>query len=313
LHVRFTFPAGTDVRGETFDLVDSTLSCGAGNTVRNLDASGVAPGDVLSFPIDRTTYNGPCTVTVQLLQDAQTATTPPLFGAGRSAAVTSGELQLGPPSLTASASDFSARWGGTNQQPIVVVGYSGSVDLAGQARNMALIVSNGDRSCGSKIDNPPPTTIDVDRSCLKPDAPFTVTIDYDYALTAHAHFQLPVTGVEPGPGDLSRLTFAATWNTPPSRPQVDVTYTGPSDELAVLGTLAWSEVVTSSAAPGITCGSSTANPAGSPARVDVDLAACPPGGPHGARARYTVTVSFTDPDDGETGSYAVAVAGTPPM
>lgn len=312
LHVRFTFAAGSTMRGETFDLVNSTLSCGGGNTTMNLDAADVAPGDTMSFPVNRVVYNGPCTVTIQLVQDPRTATTPPLFGAGTSRASTSGAVQVDPPSLTSTASDFSAQWGGSNGRPTVVVSYSGGDDLPAGARNWSMSVSNGTATCGTATDNPPPATIDVDKNCVKSGGTFTVSIDYSYFLLSHAHFDVPVGGSAPSPVDPSQLSFTASWNTTPALPQVDVTYTGSAGQLPVMGTLSFTEVVTSSASPNVTCGSGTANPADSPPRIDVDLTACPPTATDGTAATYTVTISFTDPNYGETGNYAITVAGTPP-
>jgi hypothetical protein len=266
----------------------------------------------MSFPVNRVFYNGPCTVTIQLVQDPRTATAPPLFGAGTSKAVTSGSVQLDPPSLTSTASDFSAQWGGSNGHPTVVVSYSGGDDLPAGARNWSMTVTDGTNTCGSATDNPPPATIEVDKSCIKGGGTFTVSIDYTYFLLSHAHFDVTVGGSAPSPVDPGQLSFTASWNTTPTLPQIDVTYTGAADQLAVMGTLSWSEVVTSSSSPDVTCGSGTDNPADSPPRIDVDLTACPATGTDGTAAKYTVTVSFTDPNYGETGNYAITVAGTPP-
>src|SRR5206468_845998 len=88
LHVGIDVPAGTDTRGETFQLVNSRVVCG--NTGADLNESDVAPGDDLTFPIDRAAVSGSdCQVTVQLAQDPRTATDPPLYGAGYSRAATS--------------------------------------------------------------------------------------------------------------------------------------------------------------------------------------------------------------------------------
>jgi hypothetical protein len=310
LHVRFGFPAGTDVRAETFDLVNSELSCGGGNAVMNLTASNVAPGDVLSFPVDRVTYNGPCTVTVQLTQNAATATGPPLYGAGPSKAVTSGTVQVDVPSLTSTAGDFAAMWSGTNGHPTVVVSYHGADDLGAGAANWQMTVSNGTSTCGSADGNPPPATIAVDNGCVQTGGTFTVGIDFSYFGVAHAHFDVPVGGDAPSPVDPAKISFTAAWNNDPALPQVDLTYTGSAD-LAQLAPLDWTETVTSSASPGVTCGRGTANPADSPPRIDVDLSACP-SQVGNAAAVYTVEITFTDPDYGRTGDYTYQVQGSPP-
>ena len=311
LHARFTFPAGTSVQGETFDLVNSQLTCGGGNAALNLNASDVAPGDVMSFPVDRVTFNGPCTVTIQLVQNADTATRPPLYGAGASRSTTSGQLQLDPPSLTSTASDFDAQWGGSPGHPTVVVSYHGGDDLGDGARNWHIGVWDGDSGCGTADGNPPPVTIDVDKLCIKHGGTFTVAIDYTYFALAHAHFDVPVGGTAPSPVDPADISFTANWNDNPALPQVDLTYTGSAD-LASIAPLDFTETVTSSSAPGVTCGSATDNPADAPPRIDVDLTTCPPTATDGSTAVYTVTISFTDPNYGQTGNYAYTVQGTPP-
>jgi hypothetical protein len=311
LHTRFTFPDRTNVQNETFDLVNSALTCGGGNAVLNLNASDVAPGDELTFPVNRVTFNGPCTVTLQLVQNPDTATAPPLYGAGPSRVATSGQLQLDPPSLTSTASDFDAQWGGSPSRPTVVVSYHGGDDLADGAHNWHLAVSNGDTTCGSVDDNPPPATIEVDKSCIKQGGTFTVTVDYTYFVLAHAHFEIPVGGTAPSPVDPANISFTAAWNDNPALPQVNVTYTG-SESVASIAPLDFTEIVTSSSAPGVTCGTATDNPADAPPRIDVDLTACPPTATDGSAAVYAVTISFTDPNYGQTGNYAYTVQGAPP-
>jgi hypothetical protein len=303
LHVRFSFPPGTDTRGETFDLVDSQLSCGGGDTAMSLDANDVTPGTALTFPVDRTTYYGNCTVTVQLGQDAKTATNPPVYGAGSSRAVTSPPVELDPPTLTTTASDFSAQWAGPPGKPTVVVSYHGADDFADGARDWQLSIGNGSADCGAADDNPPPATIEIDKSCVKAGGTFTVDIGFTY-FGVPAHFDVPVGGTAPSPVDPAKISFSAAWDA--TSPQVELTYSGtvaPPD----LRPLDWSEIVTSSADPGVTCGSGTANPADGAIEVAVDLAACPPAG-----ASYTVEISFTDPNYGQTGDYTYRVQGSPP-
>lgn len=311
LRVRFTFADGTDVRGETFDLVNSQLTCGDGNAAMNLDASDVAPGDVMSFPVNRVTFNGPCAVTIQLVQDPNTVTNPPLYGAGPSKPQTSGQVQIDQPSLTSTAGDFDAEWGGSTGHPTVVVSYHGSDDLPDGARNWQLAVSNGTTTCGSVDGNPPPAAIDVDKNCIELGGSFTVTIDYTYFVVAHPHFEIPVGGTAPSPVDPTKISFAADWNTNPALPQVNLTYTG-SQDLTSLAPLNFTETVTSSSAPGETCGSATDNPADAQPRIDVDLTICPPTATDGTAAVYTVTISFTDPNYDQTGNYVYTVQGAPP-
>jgi hypothetical protein len=213
------------------------------------------------------------------------------------------------PSLTSTASDFAAEWAGPPGHPSVVVSYRGADDLAAGARNWQLAVSNGSSPCGSATADPPPVTIDIDKDCVKAGGTFAVGIDFTY-FGAPAHFDVPVGGSAPTPVDPADVSFTAAWNADAAAPQVVLSYTG-SAAPAELRPLDWTEVVTSSADPGVTCGSATANPAGGDVAVSVDLTACPPVD-HGSTAAYRVEIAFTDPDYGKSGDYSYAVSGSPP-
>ena len=312
LHVRFTFPAGTDTRGETFDLVNSALTCGGGNAAMNLNAADVAPGDDMTFTVDRTVYRGPCTVSLQLAQNPQTATDPPLYGAGTSAARTSPSVQIDPPSITATASDFQAEWAGSNGNPSVVVSYHGADDLAG-ARNWQITLSRGADSCGS-TSTAPPATIDVQKSCIaQGEGAFSVHIEYDYFVVSHASFDVPVTGDAPSPIDPTQLSFTAEWNDNPAQPLILIDYTG-SEPAGALAPLDWTEVVTSSGSPGVVCATQHDDPGAATVRISDVLSTCP-ATPDltGELPTYSVELSFTDPNYGRTGDYPTPVTGTPPQ
>jgi hypothetical protein len=305
LHVGLDVPAGTDTRGETFELVNSRVVCG--NTGADLNQSDVAPGDNLTFPINRAAVSGSdCQVTVQLAQDPRTATDPPLYGAGYSRTATSSSFVIPPPSLTSTESDFSAQWSGSNGQPQIVVSYHGGDPLSG-ASDWQMSVGNGSgSSCGTAA-SAPPTTIDVDKSCVRAGGTFTVDITYRYFLLAQAHFVVTVGGNAPQPVDPTKISFSAAWNDNPQLPQVDLTYTGTEDPSS-LSALSWTETVSSGTT---TCGTANDDPGNSTARITVDLTACPPT-VDGKPAGYTVDISFTDPNYGQTGNYSYAVTGTPP-
>lgn len=313
LRVRFDFPAGTVTRGETFDLVNSRLVCGDGNVAMPLQATDVAPGEEMTFPVDRTVYRGPCTVTLQLAQDPRTATDPPLYGAGTSEARQSPTFQIDPPSITSTASDFEAQWAGTSDNPTVIVSYHGGDDLSG-ARDWSMTLSRGAVVCGSVLGNPPPATIDVTKSCIaQGDGNFSVHIEYTYFLVAHAQFDVPVTGEAPSPVDPANVSFSAHWNEDPDLPQIVIAYTG-SEPQSVLAPLRWTEVVTSSGTPGVVCATDHDNPGVSTVRISGVLASCPATpGPNGELPSYLVDVSFTDPNYGRTGDYPTPVSGTPPQ
>lgn len=305
LHVGLDVPAGTDSRGETFQLVNSRVVCG--NTGADLNQSDVAPGDDLTFSINRTAVSGDdCQVTVQLAQDPRTVTDPPLYGAGYSRAATSSSFAIPPPSLTSTGSDFTAQWAGSSGQPQIVVSYHGGDPLSG-ASDWQMSVANGSgTTCGTSA-SAPPATIDVDKNCVRSGGSFTVDITYRYFLVAEAHFVVPVGGTAPQPVDPAKISFTAAWNDNAQLPQVDLTYTGTEDP-GSLASLSWTETVSSGA---VSCGSSTDNPGNSSARITVDLTTCPPV-VAGKPAVYTVAISFTDPTYGESGNYGYTVSGTPP-
>jgi hypothetical protein len=280
LHLSFSFPAGTDTRGETFQLVNSQLTCGDGNAVMPLEAADVAPGDDMTFPVDRAVYRNSCTVTIQLSQDPRTVTDPPLYGAGLSAAQTSQPFDIPPPSITSTKNDFDAKWGSSETDPTIVVSYHGEDDLSG-ARNWRIFVTNdgGATDCnriGNPVTQQPPVIIDVLRSCVASGGKFQVIIDYDYFLLSHAHFVVDLSGIAPAPVDLSKIDFSASWDTFP-QPGTDIvldfTYSG--GDLSDLASLDWSEIVTSSGTPAVVCAEDTQNPGSQTVRLKQVLLACP--------------------------------------
>ncbi|MDT4942823.1 MAG: hypothetical protein QOJ34_2912 [Pseudonocardiales bacterium] len=313
LHVRFTFPAGAGARGETFDLVNSQLTCGGGNVAMNLTAADVAPGEDMAFPVDRTTYRGPCTVTLQLAQDPVSVTDPPLYGAGTSPARTSPSVILDPPSITATADDFSAQWAGNQGHPTVIVSFHGADELSG-ARDWQLTLTRGVDTCGSAAGDPLPVAIEVDKQCVSHGSgEFSVRVEYTYFGIAHAAYDVPVSGDAPEPVDPTKLSFTAQWNSNPLAPQIVLDYTG-SEPAGVLAPLDWTEVVTSSALPGVVCASASDDPAAGTVRIPDVLVSCPATlGLDGQLPIYSVEISFTDPNYDQTGDYPTPVTGVPPQ
>lgn len=157
LTVAVTGLSSADAHGERFDLVNSALVCGGGNTAMPLAASGIDPSQGQTFSVPRLTYNGPCAVHLQLAQDPNYSTNPPLFGAGTtSSAATSATITIDPPVLVGvSAADFSAVWSGTTADgtsSVVRVSYTGSdPDVLQGATNWSVSVSDdgGTTTCGS--------------------------------------------------------------------------------------------------------------------------------------------------------------------
>jgi hypothetical protein len=157
-------------------------------------------------------------------------------------------------------------------------------------------------------------TIDVQKDCVaQGDGAWSVHIEYDYFVVAHASFDVPVTGDAPAPVDPSQLSFAAQWNNNASQALVLIDYTG-SEPGGVLGSLDWTETVSSSASPGVDCATAHDNPGAGTVRISDVLTACPatPDGT-GQLPTYSVDISFTDPNYGRTGDYPTPVTGTPPQ
>lgn len=307
---------GADTRGETFDLTGSSLDCA--NAHRTLDATGIAAGTTVTFPVDRQAYYGNhCTVTVQLVQNAATATDPALYGAGPSASVTSSELVIPAPDVTVTASDFSASFVSTapRDQPQIAVRYTGKDDETAMS-NWSIVLGNGTRSCGS-ASSAPDVTLDVDPSCVPGATQWSVQVSYSY----YGHspsFTVPVNGSAPAPVDPTKITFdPPTWD--PQSPDVIVHYTG-SYGSDTLDSLSWTETVTSN---GQTCGTGTAAPSatGTGPSIAVDTTACPSSSTPSATSdsptpspipnTYTLTIHYDDPY-GSSDSYTLTVTGNPP-
>ena len=260
---------------------------------------------------------------MQLQQNADTETDPPLYGAGNSAAATA-PISISPPSVTTTAGDFSAAFvAGPRSSPQIAITYSGHDDFPIGATDWSLIASNGSQKCGSTTSAPnPTTTIDVDPSCAGSDTDWTVQISYKYFLVSQ-NYTVNVTGTAPEPIDPAKMTFAGQWTQ--HNPQVQVQLSTTAYDQATLRTLTWTETVTSDLAPGVTCGQSTNPPQtdGSGPEINVNLGSCPPsitgGGTGGSSppppqlATYTLTVHYSDPAYGTSHDYTATITGTPPQ
>lgn len=313
LDVSFSLPSGTDTHGETFDLVNSSFTCGAHQ--RALTFSGVSPGQTMTFdnpPVNRfDTVGTSCSVTLQLVQNRTTLTDPPLYGAATSRA-DSTPVPVSPPSVTASDSDFHAQWTGSLGRPQVLVTYNGSDQLLFASNwtiSVVLTNPNGTVTCGS-TNSPPSTTVDVTKNCVRAGGTFTVSIAYHYLLS-DPRFTVAVTGAAPQPVDPNKVDYSAVWNTDVTNPLVLLHYTGREDTSS-FGTFTWSETVTSDLAPGVICGSSSA-PASGDVAVGVDLTKCLAMSADGTTAaKYSIEVKFHDDNYGIDFDKTYLVDGTPP-
>lgn len=321
LTVTVSLPAGTDTRGETFDLSGGSLDCG--NAHLGLSQTNFAAGKPLTFDsVPRSIYNSasaPCTVSAALAQDSATALDPPLYGAGPSAAVTSAPVTIDVPVLETAATDFTASWvaDAPAGKPEIAVSYTGSdATLASYAHDWSLVAgTDASTTCGSSNASPAmaPVTIDVDHRCVAGAATWSVSVAFGY-FGQSASYTIPVSGAKPVPVDPTQMSFGAVWTAGSTikDAQVQLQYTGPYSD-ATLAALQWSATVTSSLSPGVTCGSSVGYPqaSGHGPNITVDLSACPP--TTGTQvASYTVQLNYTDPNYGSTGSYTIAVTGAAP-
>lgn len=321
LAVHVGFPSGTDTFGESFDLVDSTLSCGGGNVVLDLTRTGFVPGELLSFSgISREIYHGAvCRVDVQLAQNSAHLTDPPLYGAGFSARAGT-TVPIDAPTFAGSGADFSAGWLSSDlQAPTIAVSYHGHDPLllahADSWRTQLRNATTPD--CGS-ASVAPPVTLDVVRDCAKQGGAFSATISFSY-FGVNQTFDVPVRGSAPVPVDYKKIGFTASWKNRSSASaggSVVVHYAdhGAYDQ-AVLDGLHWTFTVNSDASPGVSCASSAAAPqtGGAGPVLDVDFAACPSGGlpgpPPTPAANYTLTVHVEDPIFGSM-DWSTPVIGT---
>ncbi|MEP7180195.1 MAG: hypothetical protein ABI775_14000, partial [Pseudonocardiales bacterium] len=303
--------SSADARGETFDLVDSSLICGGGNDAMPLEKAGFDPIQPQTFPVDRLFHSGPCSVTIRLSQNTGTDTDPPYFGAGASPSASSGSVPIDPPTLTTTAGEFSAAWttDSTRVNPQVVVSHHGTPLQF--SSNWSSVVSNnaGATNCGSSTSEPP-TTIRVSAACVAAGGAFTVHITFKYFLS-NGDFTVAVTGTAPKPVDPAAFTFTAAWAGSPATPQVTITTTAGDPPSAQLQ---WTEIVTSSTSPGITCGSANATPAaaGGAFPVTVVRSKCPTVGGQTPTV-WSVSITYHDPSGvSPDHTYTPAISGVEP-
>src|SRR5262245_18421544 len=149
--------------------------------------------------------------------------------------------------------------------------------------------SRGGKACGQPS-GPPAATIVVLKDYVEQgDGAWNVHIEFDYFVPSHGSFDLPVAGDAPTPTDTTLLSFTAQWNDNPDLPQVLVNYTG-TEPAASLAALDWTEVVTSSANPGLVCATAHDNPGSATLRISDVLTTCPV--PSDVQPTYSVEISF---------------------
>lgn len=291
LSVVVGLPPGTQTRRETFDLVPDSSSLSCDSTSQQLTKNNFSPDDTLTFTISRLNFaSNNCTVTVQLAQNAGTATSPPLYGAANSTSATTGTFAIPNPLSTTSTSDFAAQWSGSLSHPSVDLAYSGA-DVKSRITNWRSRITNGGTGdCGSSSTQPN-LTIDVTPlSCISDGGTFVVHVTYSY-FGSDRSFDVPVGGAAPQPVDPAKVSFDAAWEQ--ANPVIDLSYTGSRtrDDLKYLN---FTETVTSDS--GVQCGDAVhLNPADQdPMQVPVDLTACPALNSDGNPTTYKVNVQYTD-------------------
>ncbi|HEY3736054.1 MAG TPA: hypothetical protein VGL26_01310, partial [Jatrophihabitans sp.] len=263
LSVTIAGVSSADARGETFDLTNSSLTCG--NTSKNLVKSNVDPSNgALTFNnIDRATYNGSCTVTVQLQQDTSTETSPPVYGAGSSNTVTA-PITLPTPDLATTASDFKASWSTTSDgSNAVSVSYTGSnaLLLSKSTDWSVTVLGNGSTDCGTVTDNAPPVQVPVTGACIENNDAFTASVNFTY-YGSPQNFSVPVSG-NATRLDLAASDFTATW-------AADASYVTISTTRDLSGGTNWDLVVGYDVTPN--CGEVQVMPSAAGTDIPVDPA-----------------------------------------
>lgn len=329
---------GAVTKGETFDLTpNSFLQCS--NAVFPIDSShypkstSISPDHAIVFrDVDRFSYYGDCTVSLQLAQNASTATDPPLYGAGASKVVTA-SVSIAPPSSTATANDFTAKLVSgqtTAGQSQIVVDYKHQRDPVALTTNWTLTAQNAFNTCGSSTSAPnPTTTITVNNPTCLVGGSTSVQLSYTY-FGATENFTVPVKGSAPQPVDSSQMKFSATWNQDPNNPALIINYSGPYSQ-STLDRLNWTYTLTSNSKSCLYPQQTTAPRAsGTGPTLQVNYNTCPPTSPGSGGSSpppgsptptptpvantYTLTIHYDDPYYSSSYTYNnVTINGTPPQ
>ena len=237
LVVQLSGPSSAQAGGERFDLTgNSNLVCGGGNSAKPLSKDGFDPSsEQITTSVDLLTYNGQCTVNVQLAE-AGRAGGPLVFG-GTTSPVISTPVDLGQAStLGASGSDFGASFDPNN--PTATIHYNGNHDAVSQLTlNWHEQVHAPDGTlCGG--DNtgqsgPPDVTVDLrplDQCVVTQGDQSGWTFDVSYQDirdgTTHSFTGIAIAGKPSGfipPCDV-RGAFSAQWTGDYTAPSVTVTF-----------------------------------------------------------------------------------------
>lgn len=297
-------------RGETFDLVNSSLSCG--NSSRALDATGFDPAAPLTFTVDRTQYYNSCKVEVQLEQNRDSQTDPPLFGAGPSN-VASDTVSIDPASLTSiGGGDFSASWDGSSGgQSQIAVKYSGGDPLFALASGFSVAVAAPDgTACGGYSSDPSLHDVSVPQSCIDTFGAsgdrWTVAVSFTFLGSTKGPYT--VTGVTGGAAptytppvcDVGAAGLTASWSGTATAPTVDV---GVTDGSRVHDCSGWTYTIVGPSTP--TCGSGDAGTAPPVTGLAVTCSDTP------ASTGWSVSVGYKDLS-GSAHTATVPVTGSPP-
>jgi hypothetical protein len=309
--------SSASAHGETFDLVNSNLVCG--NSALPLRRTDFDPAVPLHFSdIDRTTFNGSCSVLVQLAQNAGQALVPPLFGpSGNSNQPTSGWFTIDAPTLPDQSGLFSAAWDGApSGLSQVAVKYTGSDPLMSFATNWSVSVTDPDgTACGGYTNAATLGDVTVPQGCIDADGAsgdgWGVSVSFTFFGTDKGPFQ--VTGINGGQAPTfnppvcnpSKADLAAAWDASITQPQVDIT----ADPSQLKNCSGWTFVLNAPSTdpnpPAGGCGTATGAP---PQQIAVGAACLPD---LSSSAQWQVAVSYTDAS-GTPQTMTLPVSGTPP-
>ena len=264
LVVQLSAPSSASANGERFDLTDSNVLCGGGNSGFPLTKFGFDPAhDQITQHVDLLQFNGSCTVNIHLAESGPNGSDPEVFG-GTTSQLISTSVDLGHAStLDAGPGDFSTSWNGHDGSSVLVSytgGHSdGDVTQITQNWQETIFAPDGTQ-CGSSTQMPTHNGVFVDvtpASCVnnfgnQPN--WRIVVSYQDRGTSNSHsYPYTLSGEPPGyiPCTVSSDNFTAAWSGTGDQPSVDVTFTPGNSDLR--GCSNWQYTVVNTTQQG--CGS----------------------------------------------------------
>jgi hypothetical protein len=303
--------------GELFSFDDnSRLECASTFQKLTKDSFDPARESLVLDGVALLQLNGPCSVSVALVEVAPSGSKAPLvFGGKTSPVLTQAVTLANPPTLDARQGDFTAGFDNAGGRSNVQVRYQGGTSDSDVSQittswTEEVRAPNG-TSCGSATSQPTRGGIEVpvDPTCVNrfggQTSGWSVIVGYqDQAGGAQHSFTYQLSGGPPTyqPCTVTASDFTATWSGTAAAPAVGVTYGGGAAKLA--GCSNWVYVLKDTT--GQECGRQDP---GTPSPQSTGIA----DGCTSARTNaWTVTIGYTDTaGDGQTAG-PIPVGGPPP-